>query len=217
MNLIESSNEKFEPYIDGIYKSFDSIINAENVENMHIFTLIIVIYADLFNYVGKNIWKYECQKPMNFMIKILDFSKQNHEHYLDKKIEQEELFYFLKLNEGVVDFIKSVAGNLMNNNDVTQKFKDYLENIIDYLKVMMADQMFQPNEDYINSCLSFLKSFIEIYGDDFRKKVDNYIWERIVQLAENSDNNKSLKDGLLDTLKGIKNQSGDENDSFFLL
>ena len=207
-DLITSSKEKFEPYINEIYPLFNNIIKAENAKK-HILTLIIVVYSDLFNYVGEKIWIYY-KEPMDFMIEIMNFSQKNHEIYLNNKIEQEELDYFLKLNEGVVDFIQSVAEQLRKSDETKiEAFKSYMPDIIDYLETMIADQMFNPNGFYLDSCLSFLICFTEIYKQYLFKRVSEYTWQRIFQLANSSDDDNiiHLKDYLQNLLYTVKIQA----------
>ena len=147
---------------------------------------------------------------MDFMIEIMNFSQKNHEIYLNNKIEQEELDYFLKLNEGVVDFIQSVAEQLRKSDETKiEAFKSYMPDIIDYLETMIADQMFNPNGFYLDSCLSFLICFTEIYKQYLFKRVSEYTWQRIFQLANSSDDDNiiHLKDYLQNLLYTVKIQS----------
>ena len=74
---------------------------------------------------------------------------------------------------------------------------------------MIADQMFNPNGFYLDSCLSFLICFTEIYKQYLFKRVSEYTWQRIFQLANSSDDDNiiHLKDYLQNLLYTVKIQA----------
>jgi hypothetical protein len=206
LDIIQASKNKFSIYIKDIYPLLNNIINAQDASK-NLFTLIIVVYSDIFEYIGNDIWNY-CEDPLNFMNKIIEFSKKNIEKYLNNdKIEQDDYNYFIKLNEGLVDFIQAVAGQLKNCDEYKKEvFKNYMPDILEYLSTMMANQNFNPSNDYLSSCLYFLNDFSEIYNKYLLKKISDYTLQRIFQLANNSDNDNivHLKDYLQNVLYIIK-------------
>lgn len=208
LDIIRISKEKFVPYINKIYQLFNNIIKAEDAKK-NILTLIIVVYSDLFNYIGDDIWVYY-EDPINFMTNIINFSINNHEKYLNTKIDVEEYNYFIKLNEGLVDFITSVA-SILGKGDEGKKeaFKSYIPEILEYLSVMMGNSMFNPTNNYLSSCIAFLIEFGEIYKKFIFKRINDYTFQRIFQLANDSydDNIIHLKDYLQNLIFTIKMQS----------
>ena len=209
LDIIRASKEKFVPYIKDLIAAFNNIIKAEDVKK-NIFSLIIVVYSDLFNYIDEQIWIY-CEEPFNFMNQIIEYTKNNKDSFLrNKKIDQDELDYFIKLNEGLVDFIESVAAHLKISDENKQEvFKNYMPDIIEYLSTMMEDQMFNPSNDFLNSCLCFLSDFGEIYKKYLFKRINDYTLQRIFQFANNSDNDNiiHLKDILQNLIYTIKMQN----------
>ena len=209
LDIIRASKEKFVPYIKDLITAFNNIIKAEDVKK-NIFSLIIVVYSDLFNYIDEQIWIY-CEEPFNFMNQIIEYTKNNKDSFLrNKKIDQDELDYFIKLNEGLVDFIESVAAHLKISDENKQEvFKNYMPDIIEYLSTMMEDQMFNPSNDFLNSCLCFLSDFGEIYKKYLFKRINDYTLQRIFQFANNSDNDNiiHLKDILQNLIYTIKMQN----------
>ena len=209
LDIIRASKEKFVPYIKDLITAFNNIIKAQDVKK-NIFSLIIVVYSDLFNYIDEQIWIY-CEEPFNFMNQIMEYTKQNKDNFLgNKKIDADEFDYFIKLNEGLVDFIESVAAHLKISDENKQEvFKNYMPDIIEYLSVMMEDQMFNPSNDFLNSCLCFLSDFGEIYKKYLFKRINDYTLQRIFQFANNSDNDNiiHLKDILQNLIYTIKMQN----------
>ncbi len=208
LDLIRTAKEKFVPYIKDIYPLFNNIIKAEDA-NKNIFTLIIVVYSDLFNYIGDGIWPYY-EDPMNYMNQIINFSVNNNEKYLNNKVDTDEYNYFIKLNDGLVDFISSVTGILNKNDDVKlEAFKAYIPDILDYLSIMMQNSMFNPNNNYLSSCITFLIDLADIYKKYIFKKINDYTLQRLFQLANDSydDNIIHLKDYLQNLIFTIKTQS----------
>lgn len=211
LDIIHVSKEKFVPYIKEIFPLFKKIINSEDSKK-NIFSLIIVVYSDLFNYIGESIWEYY-KDPLDFMENIIDFSEKNNELYFNinnNRLDSEEINDFVKLNDGLVDFIQSVAGHLKKSDEnKTEAFKSYMPIILEYIEVMMKNTMFNPSNDYLFSCISFLIDFAEIYKKYLFKKVSDYTWQRIFQLANNSsdDNVIHLKDYLQNLIYVIKMQS----------
>ena len=209
LDLIRTAKDKFIPYIKEIYPLFNKIINAEDSKK-NIFTLIIIVYSDLFGYIGNEIWEYK-EIPLNYMTQLINFSVRNNEKYLNNyKIEQDELSYFIKLNEGLVDFISSMASYLSNGNQSQhEEFKNYLPEILEYLTTMMENSMFNPSSTYLSSTFSFLIDFGQIYRKQVFRRTNDYTLQRLFQLANNSDNDEviNLKDYLQNLIFTIKNQS----------
>ena len=206
LDIIRAAEDEFIPYIKEIYPLFNTIIKAENVDK-NLLSLIIVVYSDLFNFIGNQIWNYS-QDPLNLMIQILEFCQNNHKQYLNNnKIEQDDYIYFIKLNESLVDFIESVSSQLKNcNENKIEEFKEYMQTIFDYLKTMIENQMFNPSNDYLSSCLGFLNNFCEIYNKYLFRKINDYTLQRIFQLANDSGNDNiiHLKDYLQNLVYVIK-------------
>jgi hypothetical protein len=208
IDIIRTSKEKFVPYIKEIYPLFNNIIKAEDSDKK-IFTLIIIVYSDLFGFVGEQIWAYY-EEPMNYMNQIISFCVSNHEKYLNDKIDVDEYNYFIKLNDGLVDYISSVAEILTKEDEVKQEaFKNYIPDILDYLGVMMGNPMFNPNNNYLDSCISFVISLAEIYKKYILKKINDYTLQRIFTLANdsNDENVIHLKDYLQNLIFTIRMQS----------
>jgi hypothetical protein len=204
-DCIQVSKENFYIYIKDIFPLFDAIIKADNV-NKNIFSFIIMVYSDIFFFIGQKIW--DCyQSPFEFMKQIMEYSQQNIGNFLGKKIEPEEYNYFIKLNESLVEFIQSISQFLKNSDDNKKElFMNYIPEITDYLISMLDNQMFNPSNDYLNSILVFLIDFLEIYNKFILKKLNDYSWQRIFQLANNSndDNIIHLKDYLQNKIFAIR-------------
>ena len=208
LDVISASKEKFIGYINKIYPLFNNIIKAEDVEK-NILTLIILVYSELFNNIGEQIWVY-VEDPMNYMEKIINFSVSNHEKYLNDKIEVEEYNYFIKLNDGLVDYISNVTSILGKDDEFKKEaFKNYIPDILDYLSVMMGNSMFNPDTNYLSSCFTFLINLAEIYKKYIFKKINDYALQRLFTLAVDSydDNLRHLKDYLQNLIFTIKMQS----------
>ena len=207
LDIISVSKEKFIGYINKIYPLFNNIIKAEDAEK-NIFTLIILVYSELFNNIGEQIWVYY-EDPMNYMEKIINFSVNNHEKYLSDKIDVEEYNYFIKLNEGLVDYITNVT-NILGKDDELKKeaFKNYIPDIIDYLSTMMKNPMFNPDTNYLSCCFTFLINLVETYKKYIFNKIDDYTLQRLFALAVDSydDNLIHLKDYLQNLIFTIKMQ-----------
>ena len=207
-DCIQISKEKFYIYLKDLFPLFDAIIKADNV-NKNIFSFIIIVYSDLFGYIGQKIWDFY-QSPFEFMRQIMEYSLQNQEKFLSNKIEKEEFDYYIKLNESVVDFVQSIE-ELLKNSDENKKeaFKEYIPDIMDYIQNMIDNQMFNPSNDYLNSIITFLIDFLEIYHKYAFKKLNEFTWKRIFQLANNTNNDNiiNLKDYLQITIFSIKMKS----------
>jgi hypothetical protein len=208
LDLIRTAKEKFIPYIKDIYPLFNNIIKDEDSKK-NIFTLIIVVYSDLFCYIGDDIWQYY-EEPMNYMNQIMTFSVNNIDQYLNNKVDSDEYNYFIKLNDGLVDFISSVLSILNKNDEVkVEAFKAYIPDILEYLSIMMQNSMFNPNNSYLSSCITFLIDMAEIYKKYIFKRINDYTLQRLFQLANDSydDNVIHLKDYLQNLIFTIKTQN----------
>ena len=208
LDIIRTAKESFIPYISQIYPLLSNIIKAEDTKK-NILTLIIVVYSDLFGYIGDNIWTYY-EDPMNYMSQIITFSINNHEKYLNTKIDIDEYNYFIKLNEGLVDYISSVT-NILGKDDEVKKeaFKTYIPEIMEYLSVMMENAMFNPTINYLSSCITFLIDLANIYKKYIFKRINDYTLQRLFQLANDSDDDNliHLKEYLQNLIFTIKMQS----------
>ena len=208
LDIISVSKEKFIPYINKIYPLFNNIINAEDAEK-NIFTLIILVYSELFTNIGGQIWAYY-EDPMNYMEKIINFSVNNHEKYLNDKIDVDEYNYFIKLNDGLVDYVSNVTCILEKDDEVkTEAFKTYIPDILDYLSAMMDNSMFNPDINYLSCCFTILINLAETYKKYIFKKINDYTLQRLFILAVDSydDNLIHLKDYLQNLIFTIKMQS----------
>ena len=207
LDIISVSKEKFIPYINKIYPLFNNIINAEDAEK-NIFTLIILVYSELFN-IGEQIWAYY-EDPMNYMEKIISFSVNNHEKYLNEKIDVDEYNYFIKLNDGLVDYISNVTCILGKDDEIKREaFKAYIPDILDYLSIIMENSMFNPDINFLSSCFTILINLAETYKKYIFKKINDYTLQRLFTLANDSydDNLIHLKDYLQNLIFTIKIQS----------
>ena len=208
IDIINTAKEKFIPYISKIYPLFDKIIKAPDIEK-HIFTLIILVYSDLFGNMGGNIWNYY-EQPLNYMIQIINFSINNNKKYLDNKIDSDEFNYFIKLNDGLVDFIQNVSNLLISCPDNQKEaFKQYIPDITNYLEEIMGNPLFNPSNDYLSSCITFLINFADIYKKYFLKKINDFTLQRIFQIANDREDKNiiNLKDYFQNLLFTIKIQS----------
>ena len=86
---------------------------------------------------------------------------------------------------------------------------NYIPDIIEYLSKMLENQMFNPSNDYLHSCLSFLIYSAEIYKKFLFQKISDYTLQRVFQLANDSqdDNIIHLKDYFQSLIFAIKMQS----------
>ena len=86
---------------------------------------------------------------------------------------------------------------------------NYMPDIIEYFDTMIGNQMFNPTNDYLNSCLICLINFTEIYKNYFLQRIKDYTLHRIFQLANNSgdENLIHLKDYFQSQIFAIKMQS----------
>ena len=202
LDLIPASKEKFYPYIKEILPLFIKIINADDTKK-NILNLIILVYSEMFSCIGEKIWEYR-EEPLNYMKKILEFSINNIDYYLDdKKVDQDDLNYFINLNKNVVDFIENVSEYLKTcNNDIQkEEFKKYIQDITEYLESMMQNQILNPSNEYIRSCLTFLINFAKIYQKFLLNKINDYSLERLFNFA-----NKSEEENIMNLTEILKSQ-----------
>jgi hypothetical protein len=144
------------------------------------------------------------------MNQIMTFSVNNIDQYLNNKVDSDEYNYFIKLNDGLVDFISSVLSILNKNDEVKiEAFKAYIPDILEYLSIMMQNSMFNPNNSYLSSCITFLIDMAEIYKKYIFKRINDYTLQRLFQLANDSydDNVIHLKDYLQNLIFTIKTQN----------
>jgi hypothetical protein len=204
-DLLFIAKGKLIPYIKKIFELFDNIMTSNEFDK-NIIPLMALVYADSFKHIGSEIWTYY-QSPLNFMKQIINFCNKNIESYLNKKIDKDEFIYYIKLNEGLVDLIYSITSVLKMGNDVQKEaFKEYIPDIIEYIDTMIRNTMFNPSDDYLSNLLLFMIDFSDIYNNYFIKKIDDYIWQRVFQFANNSDDENiiHIKDFLQNQLFSIK-------------
>ena len=74
---------------------------------------------------------------------------------------------------------------------------------------MMENAMFNPTNNYLTSCITFLIDLAEIYKKYIFKRINDYTLQRLFQLANDSDDDNliHLKDYLQNLIFTIKMQS----------
>jgi len=204
IDLITTSKENFEPYIEKLIEFFQEIIQKPDA-NKELFSYFLIIYSDLFEFVGEYIWKY-VQVPLNYMSFILKFSIDNAEQYLKEDGEKEDSNYFMKLNDNVMDLIENILIRIISETKERQKaFFEYVPNIIYYINFMFQKNFFIPNKDYLLSCFSILFDLIEIYGNDALKLLEDNTMRRIDFLSEESEDKEIIN--LNDALQNYKSSA----------
>ena len=185
IDLITTSKDNFTPYIEKIIQLFQEIIKKPDA-NKELFSYFLIIYSDLFEYVGESIWEY-VQILLDYMNYVLNFCINNWEKYLSEQTEKEDYQYYLRLNDNVMDLIENVLKRIMNEtNERKQAFFNYSSNIMYYLNFMLQKISFVPNNDYILSCISTLFDLIELYKENILKMINEEASKRLCQLANAS-------------------------------
>jgi len=185
IDLITTSKENFTPYIEKIIQFFQEIIKKPDA-NKELFSYFLIIYSDLFEYVGESIWEY-VQVPLEYMKYVLNFCTSNWEKYLSEQTEKEEYQYYLNLNVNVMDLIQNILKRIINETyERKQAFFNYTSNIMYYLNFMLQKITFVPNNDYILSCISTLFDLIEIYKEKILIMINDDTSRRLCQLANAS-------------------------------
>jgi hypothetical protein len=185
IDLITTSKENFASYIERIINYFQEIIKKPDA-NKELFSYFLIIYSDLFEFLGESIWEY-VQIPLEYMKYILNFCMNNYDKYISEEAEYEDYNYFLILNDNVMDLIENVLKRIMNEtNERKQAFFNYSSNIMYYLNFMLQKISFVPNNDYILSCISTLFDLIELYKENILKMINEEASKRLCQLANAS-------------------------------
>ena len=204
IDLITTSKENFVPYIEKLIQFFQEIIKKPDA-NKELFSYFLIIYSDLFEFVGEYIWKY-VQVPLDYMNFILKFCISNIEQYLSEESEKEDNTYFLNLNDNVMDLIENILKRIALETKERQKaFFEYVPNIIYYINFMIQKNYFLPDKDYLISCMSSLFDLIEIYGDEALKLLEDNTCRRIAYLSEESNDVEIIS--LNEALQNYKNSA----------
>ena len=197
IDLITTSKENFAPYIEKLFQYFQEIREKPDA-NKELFSYFLIIYSDMFQYLGESIWKF-VQTPLEYMNFILKFCINNFDYYLSNEKEKDDKDYFLKLNDNIMDLIENILKRISLETKERQKaFEGYIPNIIYYLNFMFQKPNFIPNKDYFLSCISILFDLIEIYKDNALKLLENKTSKRINFLSEKSGDDElmALNDAL---------------------
>ena len=199
IDLITTSKENFTPYIERIINYFQEIIKKPDA-NKELFSYFLIIYSDLFEFLGESIWEY-IQIPLEYMKYILNFCMNNCDKYISEEVEYEDFNYFLILNDNVMDLIESIVKKIIKEtNERKQAFFEYASNIVCYLNFMFEKNNFTPNKDFIISCIGILFDLIDIYKENILNLLNHNTSRRLTLLVEETndiklfDLNKSLQE-----------------------
>lgn len=204
IDLITTSKENFGPYIEKLIQYFQEIIKKPDA-NKELFSYFLIIYSDLFEFVGEYIWKY-VQVPLDYMNFILKFCISNIEQYLVEGSDKEDNNYFLNLNNNAMDLIENILKRIeLETKERKEAFYDYVPNIIYYINFMFQKDYFMPDKDYLISCLSSIYYLMEIYGDNASKLLEDNTNRRLEYLTEESNDKEILS--LYESLQEYKNSS----------
>ena len=216
IDLITSSKENFVPYIEKLIQYFQEIIKKPDA-NKELFSYFLIIYSDLFEYVGEFIWEY-VQVPLEYMNFVMKFCVTNVDKYLSDESETEDNSYFMGLNDNVMDLIENILKRMSTESKERQQaFYEYVPNIIFYINFMFQKPSFIPNKEYLFSCFSALFDLIEIYKEEALKLLDESTSTRISLLSKESGDGEIIK--LNFAFQGFKNSQQynhqiDQNDLF---
>ena len=197
IDLITTSKENFSPYIDRLIQNFQEIIKKPDA-NKELFSYFLIIYSDMFQYIGESIWKF-VKVPLEYMNFVLKFCIDNYDYYLSNERDKDDCTYFLILNDNIMDLIENILKRISLEAKERQKaFEEYIPNIIYYLNFMFQKPDFIPDKDFFFSCISILFDLIEIYKDDALKLLENKTSRRINSLSEESGDDEimTLNDAL---------------------
>lgn len=182
IDLITTSKENFLPYLDRLIVYFQEIMQKPDA-NKEIFCYFLIIFSDLFEFLGESIWEY-VQVPLDYMKYVLDFCINNYDKYISENVEKEDYSYFLIMNDNVMDLIENISKRIIKENDERKKaFFQYGIYIVSYLNFMLGKSNFVPHNDYLVSCMSTLFDLMDIYKDEIISKIDNNTSRRISQLS----------------------------------
>ena len=189
IDLITTSKENFTPYIERIINFFQEIIKKPDA-NKELFSYFLIIYSDLFEFLGESIWEY-VQVPLEYMKYILNFCINNYEKYISNEAEYEDFNYFLILNDNVMDLIENIVKRIIQEtNERQQAFYKYASYIIYYLNFMFEKNNFTPSKDFIFSCIGTLFDLIDVYKENILKLINNNTSRRLSQFVEETNDSK---------------------------
>ena len=199
IDLITTSEENFTPYIERIINYFQEIIKKPDA-NKELFSYFLIIYSDLFEFLGESIWEY-VQVPLEYMKYILNFCMNNYEKYISDEAEYEDFNFFLVLNDNVMDLIGNILKRIIQEtNERQQAFYEYASIIVYYLNFMFEKNNFIPYKDFIISCVGILFDLIDIYKENISKLINHNTSRRLSFLVEETkdfklfDLNRSLQE-----------------------
>ena len=204
IDLITTSKENFEPYIEKLIQYFQEIIKKPDA-NKELFSYFLIVYSDLFEFVGEYIWKY-VQVPLDYMNFVIKFCASNIEQYLGEGSEKEDNNYFLNLNNNVMDLIENILKRIeLETKERKEAFLQYVPHIIYYINFMLQKEYFIPDKDYLISCMSSIYDLIEIYGDEAIKLLEDNTSRRIENLSEETNDQEVIS--LYESLQNYKNSA----------
>ena len=189
IDLIHTSNENFIPYIPKLLEYFQDITKKPDA-NKELFTFFLIIYAELFEFVGEGIWQY-VQVPLEYMNYVLKFCIESFDKYLSEGTEKEEMQYYYTLNNNVMDLISNILKRISKEtNERKQAFYQYAVYIIQYMNFIFQKDNFIPDNDYILLCIGALLDIIDLYKNydngNILNLIDNNMKQKISKLAEDT-------------------------------
>ena len=205
IDLITTSKENFSPYIGKLIQYFQEIIKKPDA-NKELFSYFLIVYSDLFEYIGESIWEY-VQIPLEYMKYVLNFCINNSDKYLSEQTGKEDFDYFINLNDNVMDLIEnSLKRIIKETNERKKAFFLYVSDIINYLNFMLKKSNYLPGKDYILSSISILFDLLDIYKEKILILIEDDSFKRLTKLAHSTrdeeiiDINESLQN-YIDTSK----------------
>lgn len=197
INLIPNFDKCFIDlhYVPKLITIFQNIYQSNDVDK-EIFNNIILIFSDFFTYLGEEIWTV-IQVPLEYMKTIIDLCIKDSNKYLiskeesshkKRKKENEELQYFMILNENIMDLISNILNKLSGENlQRKEAFKCYIGDIINYIIFMINNNNFYPSKDFIFSCIITLNTLIEIYKENILSLLQESTIRKLSQAAEKTE------------------------------
>ena len=192
------------PYIERLIQCFQEIIKKPDA-NKELFSYFLIVYSDLFEYVGEYIWEY-VQVPLEYMNFILKFCINNIDEYLSNESDKDDNIYFLNLNDNVMDLIGNILKRIALETKERQKaFYEYVPNIIFYINFMFNKQYFIPDKNYLISCISILFDLIEVYTEEALSSLEDNTSRRINFLSVESGDGELIS--LNEALQSFKSHT----------
>ena len=207
IDIIRCCEVNFINYLPKLFEIFAKIKQAPDA-NRDLFSLILVIFSDLFNYVGKSIWNHQ-DAIFNYMNDILSFCIGNIDKYFSSSIneEDEDYLYNVKLNENLVDLISSITGKINDCPGVKEKFHNYIADIVhNYINVLFKKRDFVPSISFLYSVVGLLGDLIEIYRENVAYFLSNDAISNLIISIDKTDDDTliSAKEHLQNQLYVIK-------------